>query len=215
MNLQFFRELVAAEIKNLVDCPANYVTLDAPDRAWVDRCLIFSKGLRMWHETNCVVFGKRWRENDQGLLTIFVPEFHWRTELWHIHIIQEKHHNLTFETYKTKWLQLWEKEKEQRRWEGRGIDIRDLHRREWPRKPVDVRDYIPERHSWYITKQVTWCNMPFDSLGVFTNCPRFSDKRFPRVSECNLKRVFAKEVERLNSRPNKVPLFNWDSFSGG
>jgi len=173
MNLQFFRELVAAEIKNLVDCPANYVTLDAPDRAWVDRCLIFSKGLRMWHETNCVVFGKRWRENDQGLLTIFVPEFHWRTEL------------------------------------------RDLHRREWPRKPVGVRPYDPAYHSWYITKQVTWCNMPFDSLGVFTNCPRFSDKRFPRVSECNLKRVFAKEVERLNSRPNKVPLFNWDSFSRG
>ncbi|MBA7645910.1 hypothetical protein ES703_53670 [subsurface metagenome] len=120
-----------------------------------------------------------------------------------------KHPLLTYDMYKALWLQLWEKEKEQRRWERRGVYIRDLHRREWPRKPVGVRPYDPAYHSWYITKQVTWCNMPFDSLGVFTNCPRFSDKRFPRVSECNLKRVFAKEVERLNARPNKVPLFNW------
>ena len=215
MKLYSFREIIAAEVKDIVDCQAQFITLDAPVRVWVDRCLIFSKALRMWHETNCVVFGKRWREKNQGLLTVFVIELERKKNLWHVHMIQEKHPLLTYDMYKALWLQLWEKEKEQRRWEGRGIDIRDLHRREWPRKPVDVRDYIPERHSWYITKQVTWCYMPFDSLGVFTNCPRFSDKRFPRVSECNLKRVFAKEVERLNSRPNKVPLFNWLGFSRG
>jgi len=208
MKLKVFREIVAAEIKDIVDCPANFVTLDAPDRAWVDRTMTFAKGLRMWHETNCVAFGKRWREKGQGLLTIFVPECHRKTELWHIHMIQETHLLLTYGMYKALWLGLWEKEKELRHWEGRGIDIRDINRQEWPKRPVDVRPYDPANHSWYVTKQVTWDYMPFGSLGLFNNCPRFSDKRFLCLSESNLKEVFAKEVERLKARPKKVPLFS-------
>jgi hypothetical protein len=199
MYLKVFREIVTAEIRDMVDCPANFVTLDAPDRAWVDRCLTFAKGLRIWHETNCVAFGKRWRENDQGLLTIFVPEFHWKTELWHIHMIQEIHPLLTYGMYKVLWLDLWGKEKEQRRWERRGIEKRDINRPEWPKRPVDVRPYDPAYHSWYITKQATWCYMPFDSFGVFRNLSRLSLKR---LSHVNLKKAFAKEVERLKAKPS-------------
>jgi len=205
MYLSTYRAAIAAEIEKLVTCPANFVTLDAPDRAWVDRSPIFSKGLRMWHETNKAVFGKRWRECKQGLLTIFVVESQKR--IWHIHMIQEKHPSLDFNTYSGAWLRIWEDEKKRRDWERRGIHRRDLNRPEWPRRCVDVRPYNPNYHPSYMTKQVTESHMPFDSLGMFTNRPRVDDEKLRLLSEDELEKVLTKEMTRLKARPRKVPAF--------
>lgn len=160
MNLKRFREIEAERLREYMDCPAQFITLDGLNRSWVTRGLMLYMTLRVWQETNKMVFGKKWKRNG-GLKYIAVIETDLKTKLWHLHVIQEKHPLLTYSRYSLLWYGLWEKEKEKRRWDRRGIDIADLHRREWPRKPVDVRPYEPGYHSWYVTKQVTESYLPF------------------------------------------------------
>lgn len=63
----------------------------------------YDKSVRMWRFTNEHVHGKRFRERDNFLTTVFVVET--KHAKPHVHFLQESHPSLTPETY----LNLWRK----------------------------------------------------------------------------------------------------------
>lgn len=146
MTEQECRELYAKWIVDLSGYLHIFGTFTFPGQIGTARA--YARGLRLWRFSNEVAYGRRWREHEESLTTVFAVEA--RHSQPHIHFMQEAHPALDFVKYRKLW--------------QRTLDA-------WVQGPAVRIETIntPEAVARYITKQITWENSPFVSIPARVN----------------------------------------------